>query len=76
MLTNFHLNLSAPQHCLRYLKERDAIKKQMKKIFYYRDLLERNLKKNELQDLLEANKQEVPTGIHLFNTYLTFFTSK
>jgi len=44
-------------------KERDAIKKQMKKIFYYRDLLERNLKKNELQDLLEANSQEVPTGV-------------
>ena len=44
-------------------KEREAIKKQMKKIFYYRDLLERNLKKNELQDLLEANSQEVPTGI-------------
>ena len=36
----------------------------MKKIFYYRDLLERNLKKNELQDLLEANGQEVPTGIY------------
>lgn len=43
-------------------EEKEAIKKQMKKIFYYRDLLERNLKKGELQDLLEANGQQVPTG--------------
>ena len=41
-------------------KETEMIKKQMKKIYYYRDLLERNLKKNELQDLLEYNNQEVP----------------
>ncbi len=43
-------------------KAKEALKKQMTKIFYYRDLLERNLKKGELQDLLEYNKQEVPTG--------------
>ena len=44
-------------------KEKEAIKKQMKKIFYYRDLLERNLKKGELKDLLEANGQDVPAGV-------------
>jgi hypothetical protein len=44
-------------------KEKEAIKKQMKKVFYYRDLLERHLKKAELTDLLEVNKQEVPTGV-------------
>lgn len=43
-------------------KEKEAIKKQVKKIFYYRDLLERNLKKAGLQGLLEANGQEVPVG--------------
>ena len=42
-------------------KEKEALKKQMKKIFYYRDLLEK-MKKSELQDLLEANKQEIPVG--------------
>ena len=50
-------------------KETEMIKKQMKKIYYYRDLLERNLKKNELQDLLEYNDQEVPEvfkKIHFF----------
>ena len=44
-------------------KEKEAIKKQMKKIFYYRDLLERNLKKGEFKDLLEANGQEIPIGV-------------
>ena len=48
-------------------KEKEAIKKQMKKIFYYRDLLERNLKKNEMQDLLESNKQEIPNPASLEN---------
>ena len=31
-------------------------------MFYYRDLLSKNLKKQELYSLLEHNKQEVPTG--------------
>ena len=31
-------------------------------MFYYRDLLSTNLKKQELYSLLEHNKQEVPTG--------------
>ena len=34
----------------------------MKKIYYYRDQLERNLKKNDLSALLEANDQEIPVG--------------
>lgn len=44
----------------------DIIEKQIKEqsqiIFKYRDLLKKNLKKNELQDLLEYNKQELPVG--------------
>ena len=34
----------------------------MKKLYYYRDMLERNLNKNELQELLEHNGQEIPSG--------------
>ena len=43
-------------------KEREELKKQMKKIYYYRDMMERNLSKSELVELLEYNKQEVPAG--------------
>ena len=39
------------------------MKKQNKKMFYYRDQLQRQLKKNELQDLLESNCQEVCSGV-------------
>lgn len=39
------------------------MKKQNKKMFYYRDQLQRQLKKNELQDLLESNGQEVCSGV-------------
>ena len=42
-------------------KEKDAddaeMKKQSQKIYYYRDNLERALKKTELQDLLSFNNQ-------------------
>jgi hypothetical protein len=38
------------------------MKKQNKKIFYYRDLLEKHLKKKELEALLEHNDQEIPAG--------------
>jgi hypothetical protein len=44
------------------------MKKQNKKIFYYRDLLEKHLKKKELEALLEHNDQEIPVGQA---TYLT-----
>ncbi|GLV44778.1 Poly-(ADP-ribose) polymerase [Carabus blaptoides fortunei] len=39
------------------------IKEQSKIIFKYRDQLKDQLNKNELQSLLEHNKQEVPSGI-------------
>ena len=39
--------------------EEAAMKKQSQKIYYYRDNLERALKKPELQDLLSYNKQVV-----------------
>jgi len=42
--------------------EKEEMKKQNKKMFYYRDLLKKHLKKQELYSLLEHNKQEVPTG--------------
>ena len=38
------------------------MKKQNKKIFYYRDLLEKHLKKKELELLLDHNNQEIPPG--------------
>ena len=50
-------------------KEKEAMKKQNKKIFYYRDQLERQLKKNELQDLLESNGQEICSGVDSVNIY-------
>ena len=37
-------------------KEKEAIKKQMKKIFYYRDLLERNLKKGKVNTIQVGSK--------------------
>ena len=55
----------ADEDRLKVEKEKEIIKRQNKKIFYYRDQLERALKKNELQDILESNGQEVPTGIDL-----------
>lgn len=42
--------------------EKEEMKKQNKKMFYYRDLLEKNLKKKELSTLLEHNAQEIPEG--------------
>ena len=44
------------------VKKKEEVKKQNKKIFHYRDSLESSLKKNELQELLEYNKQEIPVG--------------
>jgi hypothetical protein len=44
------------------VKEKEAIKKQMKEIYYYRDMLERSLSKNELVELLEKNAQEAPSS--------------
>ncbi len=38
------------------------MKKQNKKMFYYRDLLQKHLKKKELENLLEYNNQEIPVG--------------
>ena len=32
------------------------------RMFYYRDLLKKHLKKKELESLLEHNKQEIPVG--------------
>jgi len=42
--------------------QKDEMKKQNKKMFYYRDLLKKHLKKQELYSLLEHNNQEIPTG--------------
>ena len=39
------------------------MKKQNKKMYYYRDQLQRQLKKTELQDLLESNGQEICPGV-------------
>ena len=42
--------------------EKEKMKKQNKQMFYYRDLLSKHLKKQDLYNLLEHNKQEIPTG--------------
>ena len=42
--------------------KKEEMKKQNKKMFYYRDLLGKHLKKQDLYNLLEHNKQEIPTG--------------
>ena len=41
---------------------KEKMKKQNKQMFYYRDLLSKHLKKQDLYNLLEHNKQEIPTG--------------
>ena len=41
---------------------KEEMKKQNKKMFYYRDLLSKHLKKQDLYNLLEHNKQEIPSG--------------
>jgi len=43
--------------------EKEEMRKQNKKMFYYRDLLQKNLKKPELVTLLEYNGQEIATGV-------------
>ena len=34
----------------------------MKKIYYYRDMLQRHLQKKDLEALLVLNGQEIPSG--------------
>jgi len=41
---------------------KSKMKKQNTKMFYYRDLLKKHLKKQDLYNLLEHNKQDIPTG--------------
>ena len=42
--------------------QKEKMKKQNKQMFYYRDLLGKHLKKQDLYNLLEHNKQEIPSG--------------
>lgn len=42
--------------------EKDELKKQVKKVYYYRDMLQRHLAKKDLEELLTFNQQEIPTG--------------
>ena len=44
------------------LKEQKELKKQMTKIYYYRDMLQRHLAKKNLEELLTHNEQEIPSG--------------
>jgi hypothetical protein len=43
-------------------KEDNAIKQQNKLIYKYRDQLKKELRKIELQELLEYNDQDIPVG--------------
>ena len=56
-------------------EDKEEMKKQNKKMFYYRDLLEKGLKKKELEALLEHNNQEIPVG-QVTNTNLNIFVRK
>ena len=49
------------------VKTREEIKNQNKTIYKYRDLLEKHLSKSELQQLLEYNGQEIPSGTSKVN---------
>ena len=43
------------------------------RMFYYRDLMKKHMKKKELEALLEHNKQEIPVGeveVHCNFSYL------
>ncbi len=42
---------------------KEKLKKQTKKIYYYRDMLQRNCGKKDLEELLSHNDQEVPVGV-------------
>ena len=44
-------------------KMKADLKKQMTKIYYYRDLMERHMSKKQLEHLLTLNDQEIPVGI-------------
>jgi len=43
-------------------KQKEEMKKQNKRMFYYRDLMKKHMKKKELEALLGHNKQEIPVG--------------
>jgi hypothetical protein len=43
-------------------KEDAAVKEQSKLMYKYRDQLKKELRKSEMQDLLEYNEQDVPVG--------------
>ena len=55
--------------------QKEEIKKQMKKIYYYRDMMENKLAKKELEELLVFNEQEIPTGVDKveFHTHGNFY---
>ena len=47
---------------IKEAEDKEEMKKQNKKMYYYRDLMQKQLKKKELEALLEHNKQEIPIG--------------
>lgn len=51
--------------------EENEMKKQNKIMFDYRDQLKNQLKKKELQELLEYNGQEVPVGPEKVQSFLS-----
>jgi hypothetical protein len=52
----------SPSKKLKRSKEDAEIKQQSKIMYKYRDQLKKELRKNDLQDLLEYNDQDVPAG--------------
>jgi hypothetical protein len=52
----------SPSKKTKSSKEDAAVKEQSKLIYKYRDQLKKELRKSEMQDLLEYNEQDVPVG--------------
>jgi hypothetical protein len=52
----------SPSKKTKSSKEDAAIKEQSKLMYKYRDQLKKELRKSDLQDLLEFNDQDLPVG--------------
>ncbi|KAJ9595723.1 hypothetical protein L9F63_013086 [Diploptera punctata] len=53
---------TAPKKSKPSKEEEEEVKKQCKEMYKYRDQLKKELRKKDLQFMLEFNKQEIPTG--------------
>ena len=54
---------------------KEEIKKQNKIVYKYKDLIENELSKGQIQALLEFNHQEVPSGKSNVSSLMAIFTN-